>query len=805
MLKNYFKIAWRSLLRHKAYSLINIIGLSVGLIACLIVSTVVTDELSYDRQWSKTDRIYRVLSVSNTVKGEAPMPVTFSGLGPSMKRDLPETEDYCRISVIKNRLKLTSNEEGISFNVLEAEPTLWNMFNVKVLEGDPKKFVKGYTNLIINKTVRDQYFKNQNPLGKVIMTVPEFGEPQKYLITGVVDNIPQNTHLRADVITLKEYRTGDNAMPTGNSFYTFQPQYVLLKKGTDIPAFTKKVNNWYAANFKGKVLDYKFNFQPLKDIYLKSDFPAVQEVHGSIRNVYIFAIIAALLLLIACINFVNLTISRVFTRARETGVRKVLGAGKGQLISRFMAESLLFFVISFAIAIVLYPVLIKFVETYLGHSLVINLFNGAFLLSAVLAITGVSLLTGLYPAWYLSKPKPSIILRDKIPAGVGLNLLKRSLIIGQFTISAIIIIATLVVRYQVNFMSHQDPGFDKNNLVNIDFTDWGKSGESFKNAVKQISGVEGVSITNWYPSAGSGSMSRDVNLGDKRVVLYFIQGDADLPYIMGFRLKKGRLFNRESNADALSQDSLMGGASTAKTKQQIQNQPIIATEYTAKLMGLKLNTPAGKFEGMPVGVVSDFYSESLHNKIKATVIQAITNQRYGAMLIKTTPGSGKNVLTAVNKLYKSYYPAKPFNYSWVSDLIDQQYRTEFKLQQLFTCFSLLIIFLACMGLFGLVAFAVEQRVKEIGIRKVLGASVQDIIALVSGDFLKLVFVAFIIASPIAWYAMNMWLQNYAYRVNIPAWAFAVAGCGILFIAFITISFRSITAALTNPAKSLRSE
>ncbi|OJW18220.1 ABC transporter permease [Mucilaginibacter sp. 44-25] len=805
MVNNYFKIAWRSLVKQKAYSLINITGLSIGLLACLIVSTVVIDELSYDRQWSKADRIYRVLSVSNVIKGDAPQPLTFSGLGPSLKRDLPEIEEYCRISVINSRLKLTGEEEGISMKVLRAEPTFWNMFDAKVLEGNPHKFIKGYTNIIISERVSKQYFKGKAAVGKVIVDVPEFGDPEKYLVTGVIGNLPQNSHLQADVVSLSEHRAQDNRIPGINEGYTFEPQYVLVKPGTNIKAFTKKTNQWYSANYKGKVIDYLFKFQPLKDVYLKSDFPAVQEVHGSIRNVYIFGVIAALLLIIACINFINLTVSRIFTRARETGVRKVLGAGTAQIIIRFLAESVLFFTISFGIAMVLYPILIRYVETYLGHSLVINLFNGIFLTVAVAVIAIVSLLTGLYPAWYLSKPKPTVILKDKIPTSGVSNLLKQGLIVGQFAISATIIIATLVVRYQVNFMTKRDLGFDKSNLVNIDFTDWGKTGGDFKNAVKQIPGVTGASITNWYPSSGSGSMSRGVNLGKNKVTLYFIQGDADLSYIMGFKLQKGRLFNQTSNADAISQDSLMGGVTDLETKRLINNQPILATEYTAKLIGLKLNSPAGKFEGIPIGVVSDFYSESLHNKIKPTVIQAIKDQRYGAILIKTLPGSGKHVLEAVNKLYKSYYPARPFKYNWVSDLIDRQYRTDFKLQQLFTCFSLLIIFLACIGLFGVVAFATEQRIKEIGIRKVLGASVQDIVTLISVDFIKLILVAFIVASPIAWYAMNIWLQNYAYHVNIPIGAFGLAGISIVALALITISFKSVRAAFTNPAESLRAE
>jgi len=805
MFKTNLKIAWRSLLKHKAYSLINIIGLSVGLTACLVVATVVIDELSYDKQWTKGDNIYRVLSVYTEVKGQELMPATFSGLGPSLKKDLPEVENYSRMSVIKNRLLLDENKEGINFNILRAEPTVWDVLDFKIREGNPRKFVKGYTNLVITKKIQQQYFKNQNVIGKTVINIPDFGEPQKYIITAVVDNLPQNTHLRADVMAINEYRAIDNKVPTMGEGYTFEAQYILLKPGTAIDAFTQKVNNWYKQQLNGRKADYQFQFQPIKDVYLKSDFAAVQNVHGSMRNVYIFTGIAALLLLIACINFVNLTISRVFNRAKETGVRKVLGAVNSQLIIRFLSESVLFFVISFSLAIILYPLLLKPVETYLDHKLVVNLYNSIFLLVTIIGVLIISIATGLYPAWYLSRPKPAVILRDKISSDIGINFLKKALVVGQFAISVTIIIITLVVHNQLDFMSHKDLGFDKNNLINIDFSDWGKSGQSFKTELMRMPGVTGASITNWYPSSGSGNMSRTVKVGNEKMTLYFIQADADLPALLKLRLSAGRIFNPNVSTDAIEQDSLMGGVSTAKTKALIQNQPMLVTAYTAKLLNLKVNQSNVKFEGTTVGIVKDFYSESLHNKIKPTVLQALSNPRYGAMLVRIIPGTERAVLTGLNNLYKQYYPGKPFEYNWVNELVDKQYNAEAKLQQLFTCFSLLIVFLACLGLFGLVSFTAEQRVKEIGIRKVLGANISDIVALISKDYLWLVIIAFVIATPIAWYAMDKWLQNYAYRTNIQWWVFGLTGVAAIFISFFTISLQSIKAAIANPVKSLRSE
>ncbi|MCQ6956599.1 ABC transporter permease [Mucilaginibacter aquariorum] len=802
MFKTNLKIAWRSLWKHKAYSLINIIGLSTGLIACLIVATVVIDELSYDHQWTKGKDIYRVLSINNNVKGNDKMPVVFSGFGPSVKKDMPEVAEYCRVSVGKDRLQLGSYKEGIALKAMRAEPSVWNMFDFNILQGNPKQFVKGYTNLIISKKIQQQYFPNQDVVGKIISNLPEYGKPKQYLITGVIDDIPQNTHLRADVITLKEYKTSDNVMPE-SGYFTFEPSYILLKPGTPVNAFSQKVNKWYRA-YMGKKDDYSFELQSIKDVYLRSDFSGVQTVHGSIQNVYIFSAVAALLLIIACINFVNLTISRVFNRAKETGVRKVLGAGKGQLLVRFLSESVLFFVISFLLAIFLYPFLLKPVETYLGHQLVSNLYSSAFLFITVCGVLLVSVCTGLYPAWFLSRPKPIVILRDKVSADIQLNFLKKALVVGQFVISVAIIGITVIVHNQISFMSNKDLGFDKNNLLNISYTEWGKSGKAFKQQVKQISGVQNASITDWYPSSGAGNMSRTVLVQKDKMDVYFIQGDADLPLVLKLQLKTGRLLNPQLGADAMDSDSLMSGSSK-ETLALKAMQPLLITNYTAGLLEMKLNSTTSKFEGIPVGIVKDFYSESLHNKIKPTIIQAVSNPQWGAMLVRVIPGTEKQVLTNLDKLYKQYYPDKPFQYNWVSDQVNEQYKAEFKLQQLFTFFSLLIVFLACMGLFGLVSFTAEQRVKEIGIRKVLGAGLGDIVGLISKDYLRLVIISIVIATPIAWYAMSKWLQDFAYRIDIQWWVFALAGGLAVLIAFFTISLQSVKAAIANPVKSLRSE
>jgi len=806
MILNYFKIAWRTLWNHKAYSLINIIGLSIGLTACLIVATVVIDELSYDRQWSKGDDLYRVLSAGGEVKGEEYQPVAFSGFASSLKKDFPEVEDYSRISISKQRLQLGKSPEGVSFMDMGCESSIWNMLDLKIISGNPKKHVDGYINIVISEKVKKQYFPHENPVGKVILTISDYGEkPKPALITGVIADIPQNTHLRADILNIANFHKYDG-LPKKDEGYFFMPQYVLLKHGTSATAFTDKVQRWYAKQPYSKDIKYSFRFQPIKDVYLRSDFAGVQDIHGSIRNVYIFSGVAILLLLIACINFINLTISRIFNRSKETGIRKVLGANKTQLIIRFLSESLIFFIISFILAVILYPLFLTPVETYMGHPLTLNLYHSSFLAVTIAAVLLVSLLTGLYPAWFLSRPQPIVIMRNKTASSFQLNVLKKGLVVGQFVISVSIIIVALVVHNQLSFISNKDLGFNKNNLLNIPYTNWGAHGQAFKQQVKQFTGVENASISAWYPTSGKGDMSMLVQLpGQKELVnVNYIEGDADLSATLGLKLKNGRMLDPMLSSDAMDHDSSMNGKS-AQTKALINAQPYLLSNYTAGVFNAKINTPVEKVAGIPVGILADFNSESLHSKISPTIIRALTNMSYGSMLIRVKPGYEKQVLGKLNTAYKSFYPDKPFSYAWVNELVDQQYQTEYKLQQLFTCFSALIIFLACLGLFGLVSFSTEQRVKEIGIRKVLGANVTDIVALISREYIGLVTIAVLVASPIAWYAMSKWLQDFAYRINIQWWVFVVTGVTALLIALITVSFQSVKAALANPVKSLRSE
>lgn len=810
MIKNYIKIALRNLGRNKVYSLINILGLTIGLAACLLVSTVVIDDLSYDRNWKNADNIYRIISVDKSNKNaENKFAVSYTGLGPELKKNFPEVTDFCRISGQERRLKMGDGKDGVLLNSMGAEPSIWSVLDFKVTEGNPQKFVNGYVNLVISEKIKNQYFPKSDPVGQLVYTIPDYGKPQTYLITGVIKDIPSNTHLRADVIELREHSTADNQLNKDGSG-TFLSQYLLLRPDTRIGNFTNKFNAWYKNFMPPGKANLSFQLQSIKDAYLHSEFTDTQTVQGSIRNVYIFSGVAILLLLIACINFINLTTARALKRLREAGIRKVLGAGRKQLIAQFLFESLLFFAISFVLGLVFYNIFLVSIEKFLEHPLSLKLYSNVILLACTCGfVLLISILTGLYPAFLLSGRNPLDTIGNKPNTTAGSGLLRKGLVVVQFVISIAIIVSAFVVHNQLQFIDHKDLGYDKNNLLSVNFSSFDEKGKSFKQELLRLPGVENVSVSSWAPSNGGGTMSMEfddpIQKGNK-IKVWYIEADRDFAATMKLQLKSGRLFDPNLYNDALNSDSLSNLKQYDKIDNIQRTQPVIITAYTAKTFDVnELNVKGAFKEGTPVGIIKDFNNETLHDNLKPTVIRAVSDPAYGYVLVRIKPNTTKQAMAAIEHVWQQFYPEKIFQYTWVDEKLAELYKGERKLQQLFTFFSLLVVFLACLGLFGLAAFTAEQRTKEIGIRKVLGASVAGITTLLSQEFLKLVLIATLIASPIAWYAMNKWLQDFAYRISIEWWIFALAGGITVLIAFITVSFQSVKAAIANPVKSLRSE
>lgn len=811
MLRNYFKIASRNLFKNKGYSLIHITGLSIGLWACMMVASVVINDLSYDRNWSRKNDIYRIVSVNKMGDGLYDrFSSSFAGLAPQLKKDYAEVESYSALYTADLHLNLGPDQldNEIKTHVLHADTTVWGILDIKVLEGTPQRYKHGNSNLLISRTFKNKYYPNENPVGKIIHDIPAYDQKANpFMITGIIEDLPANSHLQADVIHLHKGRT-EELSP--KEFGTFSRNYILLKPGTDIAKFSEKVNQWYS-KFTGNKPKYQFEFQSVKDVYLHSDFEKKDKTYGNAKNISIFSGIALLLLFIACINFVNLSTAKAITRLKETGVRKILSATRFQLTMQFMAEAFIVFGIAAFLASCIYSMSLASVEEYLGHPLIKTaVSDGTGILSALGVVLITCLLTGLYPAWLISGLEPSMALKGMFQkhSTFGQNRLRKSLVVIQFCISIFVLLALIIVQRQLDFIQNRDIGFNKDNLLSIDYVSWDGKSDAFKNELLKIPGVEKASITQWVPTQGAGFMSRDVEDpadANTKVKVWYISGDLDLAQTLQLKLTEGRFLDKKFSTDALNSDSLQA-VDWGKYEETTKLQPSLITASAAKILRVKtLEMQIKNAHTVPVGIIENFNNESLHEPIKPTIILANRSAQYGGMLIRIRPGTEKAVMSALTKLWKQLFPAKLLEINRVEDLLAEQYKAEDRLRQFFTFFSSLTMFLSALGIFGLVVQAAEQRAKEIGIRKVLGASVAGIVQLLAGDFVKLVLIALIVASPVAWYTMNAWLQGFAYKIEMEWWMFVLAGTVALGIALVTVSFQSIKAALTNPVKSLANE
>jgi len=812
MLKNYLKTALRTLSKHKVFGFINITGLTVGLAACMLVLTVVLDDLSYDCFWKRSDDLYRVYAVNKLGDGiytnEAYTPI---GLGTELKERFPEVEDFAKVFVHDLQLKPEKGSpNGINVHVISADSSAVHLFDFQKVSGQLGHYVAGQDNILITESLAKRLFKTADPIGKIIYDTPTWKDkPTPYLITAVIKDIPQNTHLRAEAVILQEPKVEHLEKNQGTTNATI---YYLLKEGINKKFFEKKVNSWYSKHLDIEAGKVKFVFQPLRDIYLHSDFNTRQEIKSNVRTVYIFGSVGVFLLLIACINFINLSTARALHRLKESGIRKILGADRKQLIGQFLTESLLFFFISMGFAFLLYTLSLPLLEKFLDHGLTETIFAhwSTFGLT-LLFILLLSLFTGGYPAIQLSGFNPSNSLRGRFSSSItgSSNFFRKALVVVQFTIAVVTLIALFVARSQLYFLNQKDLGFSKENLLYVDRISWEGKGEAMKTQLKQLSGVIDVSIAGWQPQdgAGSGSMTFDHPLKqDEQTEVNVIFGDLDFPKTIGIRLTSGRLFDRSFGSDTPQKTKAGKEQEEEKETQEKPLRPVIISAYTAKDYGIrKEGQEIGSSGHKAIGVIQDFYYESLHHSLKPLFLEVEDNFDYGGMFIRVVPGQEQQVLSDLHNLWKSFYPDKLLSTTWMDEIVQKQYEKEQKQQALFTFFSTLMLFISSLGIFGLVLHAAEQRVKEIGIRKVLGATVVSIVSLLSKDFVKLVFLALIIASPIAWWAMSKWLEDFAYHIDIQWWMFALAGCTAIITALLTVSIKAFKAARANPVESLRNE
>lgn len=816
MFSNYLKIAWRNLLRNRNYSLINIIGLAVGLACVMLIALYLKNELSYDDFHPDGDRIYRMAlerKYPGRSRSYAIIPHSFAG---AVKNDLAGVEDACRLFYFQGfnmlyRVNDQSYEE--TFNMW-ADSNFFKLFGIELLFGDPDQALTKPQSVVLTESTARKLFGNTDPVGQVL----ELPQGQNNLtVSGVCQDIPENSHLKFNMLTsassLGQFLATPNYL--GFSSYT----YLKLTEGTDpsrleseLPDLVTKyvsgpVLNQYGVNYQEYQQQgngYVYFLQPLQGIYLDSNLEAEIKPPGSRQRIYFFGAIAFLILVIACINFMNLATAKSAGRAREVGIRKTLGSERRQIAMQFLLEAIIISLTAAALAWAIDSLVLPYFNLLTGKAFVVSdLFTPGFITLLIGLGILAGLLAGSYPAFALSSFRPVEVLHSKLMQRTKGGGLRNALVVFQFGISVFLIICSLLVYKQWIFTQNKDLGFDKESLITLQ----GAGGmsyqeeETFKKEVERMSGVKAVSGCNSQPGQQYFGMSfkpqgaTDMTTGSGLIV--------DEGYIecMAMEMKEGRSFSKEFN------DSLSIVINEAAVKEMELEDPI-----GKKLISNDdfLNSTEGQNDIYTiVGVVKDFHFQSLHHVISPLFF--VHNQKSnvpGVDGLITVRLSGQNVnttLESIGRLWQEMQPDVPFRYSFLDKDWAVLYENEITTRRIFQIFTGLAIFIACLGLLALAAFTAERRHKEIGIRKILGASTGNLVALLSSDFLKLVFIAILIASPLAWYAMDSWLQNFAYRIAIGPGIFLLAAAMALLIAFFTVSFQSIRAALGNPMKALRTE
>jgi putative ABC transport system permease protein len=812
MLKLFFKVAWRNLTRNRTYSFINIIGLAIGLACFILISLFVTDELSFDRFNEKADRIYRINTMLRMGGSEVNMAQASDPMGAALKKDYPQIEEFTRIYASSGSRLVRKGNEYIDENrVAYVDSTFFDVFTFPALRGNTHTALNDPNSVVITESTAKKYFGNIDVLGKYVETTEN--NSTLYKITAVIKDMPTNSHFHYDFLF-----SMDNAPYNFGNYLSFNHSiYLLLKKGADYRDIEKKFPDFidrYLLPQAKQVMDIKsmkdfenagnllrFSLTPLLNIHLHSGLSYELGTNGNIQYVYIFSAVAIFILLLACVNFVNLSTARSMKRAREVGVRKVLGTTKGNLIRQFISESSMTVLLSSVVAIALVILFLQPFNQLASKSISLSaLLEPKILLVLILLPVVVSLVAGSYPAFFLSSFKPVNVLKGKLATGSHKSIVRSSLVVFQFATSIILIIATITVYKQLNFIQNKNIGFNRDQVLVIDGTGTlGHNTDAFKHEVSKLPGVMGSTYSGYLPVSASG---RSDNTYSKEAVLTPTNSlnmqawNVDYDYIptLGMQMIKGRNFSREFGTDS----SALIVNETAASLFGLGPDPIGKKLYTLEPF------PSTKVIAMTViGVVKNFNFESLRQNIGPLCFTLGAANWSTAFRIKAADAS--NIVHQAESKWKSMSSGTRFSYRFLDDSFNNMYIAEQRMGTLAMIFATLAIVIACLGLFGLATFMAEQRTKEIGVRKVLGASVKNIVVMLSEDFLKLIAIAAVFAFPVAWWSMHTWLQDFAYRINIGWWIFAVAGLTAMLIALFTISFQAIRSALANPVKSLRTE
>ena len=789
MVKTHFKIAIRNLVKHKRFTLLNILGLAVGLASFLLILLWVRDELSYDRFHENADDIYIVFR-NNQGK---PSGVTSKMLAPALQTDVPEIIDATAFAPLPESFQVYVEYENNGFEeeLTLAESQFFDIFSFEFISGDYRSAFDDPNSVVMTERMKQKYFGEKDALGESI-TLTALGQESRLKVTGIMENFPSNSHIQRDFFVPLDFiqRYGANWDAWFN-----QPVFTYIRTtgNVTVPELEQKILDCKQGYYEEERISY--SLMPLADIHLHATNVGFFTTTGDIKYVYIFSAIAVIILLIACVNYMNISTALSLRRSRDIGMNKVMGARRTDIIRQYFGETVLLTIVALGCAIVLVELFLPTLDRLTGKSLSVDYFSPQLVITLVLTTLVTSLISGFYPAIFMSGFQPIRILQEKFVRGSSNHNLRRGLIIFQFALSIIIIVSTITVMNQLSYIRNSNLGYDKEHVVALRLKD-DISGQytAFKNRL--LSNTAILSMTRSEPVDAS-SLGRTEGVEwpgkEEKFNTWLLHVDYDFAETYLIEMQSGRFYSREHPSD--------------ETSAYVVNQAAAREMGFTSPVGSEL-TVWGR-TGSIIGVVKDFNFASLHHAIEPVILRIPTpDQRpiyYREISIRYQSGTAHSSLEFIRDTWQSFFPDEPFDYYYFDNKLNASYDADFRMGTVFWCFSVLAIFIACLGLYGLTAFTIEQTQKDIGVRKVLGASIPDIALLFSKHYVWLIVLANLLAWPVAWYAMNRWLQNFAYRIDITVWPFLLAGFGVLVIALLTINWQAIRAATANPVEALRYE
>ena len=789
MLKNLIKTAVRHILKHFGYSILNILGLTLGISSAIFLIIYVADEVSYDRYHEKADRIYRVSSKITEPDDQFTWIVAQIPFGPQVVKDYPEVQSYVRFINMPRSLYKYEDKEFNEENFFFVDSTLFDIFSYRVIKGEVKSALLNPKKIVLTEKTATKYFGNTDPIGKTLTAGTD-----TYEVTGVIEDIPTNSHFRFDAVAAR------NNLPkqlgSWGNFGVFT--YLLFPENFDVKSFETKMQGMYEPYMKpifGPLnIKIEYILEPLTRIHLYSTKSGEPEPTGSITYVYIFAIVALFLVLIAAMNYMNLATARSTRRAREVGLRKVVGSRRGPLVMQFLSESTVFTLISLVISIILLVILLPKFNLLAGKSFDLHIiYSPVVLLTLIGVLLVVGIVGGSYPAFFLSRFSPVTVLKGVITQGSAGSLFRKILVVIQFTVSVIMIVCTLVVFRQLNYLKTMDQGFDQTNVIGLQLNqEMVRKYPVVKQALLENPNIKFVTSTNTAVGSGSGkvifNVETDQGMAQKGV--NFAVVDYDFIETLGIKIANGRGFQKDMPSDTLS------GV--------VVNETFVNRMAWKDPIGKKVELgDANTIRARVIGVMKDYHQTGMYNGIESLLL--VYRPLNNIIYIKLSGNDTKQTIAFIETKWKEIFPDQPFNYTYLSERFGEQFQADEKRGLIFTIFTILAILIACLGLFGLASYMVEQRTKEIGIRKVFGANEGVILRLIAKDFLLLVSIGIVIAVPVSYYFMSKWLENYVYRTNISVPLLIIAALLTILITFATISYKAYQASVMNPANSLKTE